>query len=836
MRPNVIAQALARAAEADPGRVAVRDRARAFTFAEVAERVATTAGALVDALDALGAQDRPPLPGPTGPVVPVLVRRDAWAPSDILAVHHAGLAVAPFDATLPTEVLRDLWRRAGSPPLVLAPDDLDVEEALPGVGVVRRASGSPQAPRPVAGDALATVLFTSGTTGAPKGVMFDWDLVAQALERWDDPTLSGPPGATVGLVFPFHFWGGYQRILGMVGGRSISVADPTVEEPTEILRRFADEEVDVTGFVPSMIPVLASAARASGRRLDRVRTVLLGGEAVTWHHVGLVRAFTHPEVTMSNGYGGSESPVGSLRFMIPPQTPIGTGPVPVGEPVAEGRIRLEPIDDSAVRQVVVCGPVATGYLGEPELTEHAFATLPDGTRCWWTGDVVAHDPDGALLHVGRIDDLTKISGKIVAPAQTQTVLLTLPGVREVAVLAQPVAGRTRLVAHIVVDDTVTDPSALRAALRARLPAHQLPHVVVRHERLPTTSTTKVDRRALLDHPLVPWRTVAATPPSDHVTHLVVVCAAEVIGVHLGVDDDLWDFGLDSLGAVELAAALADAGWNVDPSILLEHPTPAAIAERLATEAPPRTSPAVDLNPTGLRPVLWCLPGGGAPAIVYRSLAAALGPEQPLVVVEPRGYRTPGRPRLRVPSAARDVRAVMAERTLTPPAGVVVLGHSAGVTVAYETARLLADEGFAPHLIALDSGPRATHLTRTALPWSGRARRAARRALDAVPVWWRWAVPRSPERVGFDERFLTMARWAGRRYRPPAPTFPVTLVQVPDSTALDEWPGPFSGEQFTVLGEHLSMLHPPHVDRVAEIVAAVLERTTATSEAGSHRSG
>lgn len=810
--PNPVADPLARAAAATPDRVAVRDGATALTFSALATAVARTAGAVSAAT-----AERPDA------VVPVLVARDVDAVVGVLGVQHAGRAVAPVDAASAPTVLADLWRRAGEPPVVVAADPT-AAAALPGVTVLTPGSGDPLVPQPVRPVALAAVLFTSGSTGVPKGVMYDWGLVAGAVTRWDDPILAGPPGATVGLLFPFHFWGGYQRLLGLVTGRPLVVVDPTRLDADTVLERLERDGVEVVGLVPTMIPVLAAAARASGRRLDRVRLVTLGGEAVTWHHVDLVRSFVSPEARMSNGYGGTESPLGSFRLEIPPERASGTGPVPIGVPVAPDRVHLEPVGDEpgAPRQIVVTGPVALGYFGDPELTARAFTAFPDGTRAWRTGDVAETGADGEVFHVGRLDDLVKISGNLVAPTRTEAALLTLPGVREAAVLAQTVAGRPRLVAHVVVDDTVTV-GMLRAGLRTRLPAHQLPRVVVRHERLPVTSTNKVDRASLLVAPPDPWRDGPPTPAASLVELTVLARAGEVVGVPIGTTDDLWEFGLDSLGALELTAALRDEGWEVDPNALLDHPTPRALAAHCVAVTGPRTSPVVTMNAGGDRAPIWCIPGGGAPALTFRSLATALGDDQPVTVIEPRGFRTPGRPRLRISTEARDATDVVC--ATGDPRPVVVVGQSAGVAVAHELCRNLAAAGWAPHLVALDAGPCPP--VRPAPPRSVRERLRRRSGLtiEAGAAAWRWLVPDPrPDRTEYDHRFLLYRRWALRRHRPGPRTFSAVLVRIADAAAEAQWPAP-PDRVVVVGGDHVTMVHPPHVTAVA---AAIVETRDALS--------
>jgi thioesterase domain-containing protein len=417
---------------------------------------------------------------------------------------------------------------------------------------------------------------------------------------------------------------------------------------------------------------------------------------------------------------------------------------------------------------------------------------------------------------------------LVEPAEPERVLRSLDGVRRAAVLPQSRGDApARLVAHLVLaEGSSLTPAAVDAGLRAELPPHLVPGIVMVHDELPLTSRGKLDRAALAALPPTPWRTDAAPRPHSDAEWFALGAAGQVLDIDgLGLDDDLWEHGLDSLAAVQLCSMIADAGHGeVEPTRLLVHRSPRAVAAMLGRRVPVRASDAVVLNPEGTSPPLFFVPGAGMTALSAVALAAALGADQPVIVVEATGLHRRGKVDRTVSAAARS--ALVEIDRHQPDGPVVVAGFSAGGPVAYEIGQLLGSRGRSVHVCRFDAGL----LSGT----GGGGRRRARTAARSVPAMARWAVresviawrmvvPGSPSaRASRYAAFRRLGRRASRRYDARPASFPVTVFEVEGSTA-GARTSPFVErlEVVRVGGDHRSHIESPHVTVVADHLRQVL---------------
>ena len=836
-----------------PDRTAVTDAHGSLTFAELDALAGTLARRILEHRTTDGA------------VVPLLLGTDRWS---VVALHgalRAGVPFAPLDAGQPPAVVTGLVQRLGrSGPVVVAADaDGNATAGASSTVVVPRVAADPLAPQQAAPQGRALVVFTSGSTGRAKGVVHDRATFDGIGASFATRSPVGP-SERVAHLLPLHWVAGIVRALLPGLGSSILLASLTELGPAGLVERLRAEQVTVLPVTPTAATRLAAAP---GRRLEAVHSVRTFGEALTWEQVGAIRGLVAPRATITTEYGATESCWSVFEHTIGPDDPLGTGPVPWGRPSAPERVRLEPVDPQpgAAREVVVCGPVSVGYLDDPDLTAARFGTDPDGTRWWRSGDLVRIDATGEVRSAGRLDEMVKIAGVLVEPAVPEAVLRSIPGVRDAAVVTARTPVGPRLVAHLVVDDAALTPGAVRAVCTARLAEYLVPSPLVRHERLPTVATGKVDRARLRDAPLHPWRLEPVRAATSDAEQWCLDEIGRIVGfTDLGPDDEPFALGLDSLGVVELCAAFADAGHpGIAPSDVLGASTVAGIAALLGLPDPPdrrdreRRMPScvTVLNAGGGDPPLFAVPGSGSTALSFRHLAEALGPDRPLVVVEPRGLHRPGRPDRTVPALARRVVAEI-EGRLAPGAPCVVMGYSAGGPVAFEAGVRAASGGHLVHLVLLDTAPTLRHVR----GWSGTpgtpGTTNATDATDAVvtdrpptpPVevrgasvgalpgalvrsarfrGRRWRLTCFPGPPGFDaERsaiFGGILVRAGRRYRPRPTDLPVTLVRTPGTNheAACE-PTIQDLRVHTVDARHDSLLRPPAVAVVAPLLVAIVD--------------
>lgn len=819
--PALSASWLVESARSAPHSLALVDRSRSVDHAELDRSCAALAQQLLDRRSSVGST----------PWLPILVDRSIESCIALLAAIRSATPFAPIDPGLPPRQIAAMLHRLGDPVLcVIARDEF--RGSLPDGIEAIVAEGHPEAemePSPVDRDRPAVVVFTSGSTGVPKAVVRPWRMFDPEADHLPDEGAL-LPGSVMrkALLLPLSFSAGINHLTGL-HGRSLHIVDPSMMTGAALMRWLADERIESLEVPPSLA---ASIVRlAAGRRMLPDLSILrLFGEQLDWRLVEEFRRIAAPQLHIHTTYSATEC--GNVtRFDIGPEVPIGRGSVPVGRLSPGVRVRTEPAAvDSSLQQIVIADPASLGYLDDLAGGSARFETDIRGTRWWWSGDLVDIDADGVIHHRGRVDESVKINGVLVEPAAAEHALRSIAGVVRAAVIAHPSArGPSRLVAHVELDG-VMEPDDLRAPLAAQLHRSGVPQVIMRHDRLPLNANGKIDRTALRNTAIDPWVTDHRAPQTEDQRFMCTHLAEMLELGQVGIDDDLFQLGLDSLGAIEFLQVLADAGiGELDPTALADHRTVSAIAELLAAGGVERTSDVVMLNRGGTAPMIIGVPGAGDMATRFWDLAAGLGPDRPIAVVEAHGLHVPGVVDRSVPAAATRVAAEA--RVLCPEGILTLMGHSAGAVVALEAAQQLHDSGRPVVVALLDP--------------------ALSDGLVVEPVspsrpWWR----RPPLRPGplrqlprswGELRFRLYARWPGRpvndprryrafhligthavsQYRPAAVRFPVLWISAADSDigcaqSLEVDPGGWI-RRVTVPGDHLSIFRVPHVERlVAEL--------------------
>lgn len=485
--------AVAHQARLRPDAAALRHAGRTVSYAHLDAAADTYAAAL----RRLGV-------GP-GHRVPVLLPRTPVLAAVLLAVLKCGAAYSGVDHRWPTERVRTVVRALDAPLMVTGVPGADYGAPTwqPPAGGIEAAAAARTAPsgEPVAPGAAATVFFTSGTTGTPKGVVSPH---RATLRLFDGETFADfGPGRVAVQAAPVAWDAFSLELWGMLttGGTTVfAEGDHLFPDTLRDLARTAG--ADTVWLTASLFNLFVDE---NPDCFTGLRQVLIGGERLSVPHV---RAFTerHPLTVLMNGYGPVESCVfASTRRIRPADCDLPDG-IPVGTPVPGTAVHLldgtEPVADGEPGEICVAGEgLALGYLGDAAGGDR-FATVPcdgDPTPVYRTGDLARRDADGVLHYLGRGDRQVKIAGYRVEPTEIEAVARRDPGVRDCAVVPvhAPDGSCERLALFWTPAPGALGPATLHDTLAGVLPHYMVPATVRRTEALPLTANGKLDRAALL---------------------------------------------------------------------------------------------------------------------------------------------------------------------------------------------------------------------------------------------------------------------------------------------------------------------------------------------------
>ncbi|HEX6342483.1 amino acid adenylation domain-containing protein [Umezawaea sp.] len=561
--PRTVPELFAEQVRRDPAAPALVDPDRTVDYRELDEWSDRVARALA----ARGA-------GPERLVVVRLPRSIEFVVT-VLAVLKTGAAYLPLDVEHPEERLRSLVADA-DPVLVVTPDLLAAVEGEehPALAVEPPLS------------AAAYVMYTSGSTGRPKAVVTTHAgvhaLVAAQRERLD----VGPGSRVLQFVSPAVDAAFWELGMSILSGAALVLASSTRTTPGEQLA----EALTTHRITHLSLPPTALRALPHGE-YPHLRSLVVAAEACP---PSLIDTWA-PGRRVVNAYGPTE--VTTTSTMSDPLAPgEHVDSVPIGRPLPGIRAYVL---DAALRPVPVGVPgelyvggtgLARGYRNRPGLSADRFVADPfgaPGARMYRTGDLVKRSAAGDLHYLGRTDDQVKIRGFRVELGEVEAALAAHPDVRGVAVAVKPDArGVRRLVGYLLGEPDVP---ALRVFLRERLPEHMVPSAFVTLDRFPVGGTGKVDRGAL---PVPSGQRDTGTrhvPPRTRTERVLAEVWSGLLGVSdVGVDDNFFDLGGDSILGLQVVARAREAGIHLTArQTLLRHTVAelAAEADAAGTAAP-----------------------------------------------------------------------------------------------------------------------------------------------------------------------------------------------------------------------------------------------------------
>ncbi|GAA3437546.1 condensation domain-containing protein [Kutzneria kofuensis] len=506
-----------------------------------------------------------------GPVVPVLAERGVDMVVGWLAVLAADRAFVPLDPAAPDERTEQILADVGAPMMIVGTE-------------LRQLDGRPE---PAAG--LAYVAFTSGSTGRPQGCAIGHESLLNFL-RWHGQRLGLSTADHVGQTFSAGFDGSVAEILStLYHGATLHLLRDVKQTPATLLKWFADNGITVSALSTPMTELLLNDYTEQPGLV--LRSLWTGGDRLR------VRPPAGLPFTVLNMYGPTECTIAATCSVVSPR---GDGAPDIGHPITGAEAYIldgdgKPLGVGEIGELYLGGAVVgRGYHRQPGLTAARFVADPfsarPGARMYRTGDLAARRPDGAIDFHGRADRQIALRGFRVEPAEVERVLVAQPGVREALVLSEELpSGGRRLVAHVAGEAVPAEP-VLLAAVSAALPAHMVPGRVIVHDTLPKTANGKFDRASLNQENVM----TTAGP-----VRVLSGIWSELLGrEQIGLDEDFFQIGGDSVLSVGLAARAARAGVSITPQDVLRHPTLRGLSA-VATTVQAETEPVdgtVELTP------------------------------------------------------------------------------------------------------------------------------------------------------------------------------------------------------------------------------------------------
>ncbi|MDI4570227.1 non-ribosomal peptide synthetase [Bacillus altitudinis] len=524
-------------------------------------------------------------------VTAILAERTPELIVSLLAVLKAGATYVPIDPDYPESRIQYMLKDSGATHLLTHSSFISQTRSLAFDGTYLFADdqeillmSSENLPLEAGLDDTAYIMYTSGTTGQPKGIMTTHSNIARVVKNTNyltiletDTLLSLSNSVFDGFTFDV-----YGALLN--GAKLVLPQKETILDMGKLTELIKGEHISVM-FVPTALFHLLVDEGTDWMR--GVRKVLFGGERASVQHVR--KAFdVMGKGRLLNVYGPTESTVFATYYPIDEAIPLEARSIPIGKPLnqtgayilSEHR-QLQPI--GMVGELCLSGKgLAKGYLNRPDLTKQVFIAHPfaAGERLYRTGDLAYFREDGLIEYAGRVDDQVKIRGHRIELTEIEANLLMHPGVKQAVLLADhDETNHTRLLAYITCDDAWKGKlDDIKSRLKERLPAYMLPHELIELENLPLTPNGKVDKRQL-PKPEAPQGNRRVKLPANEVEQKLLLMWREVLEREdISTDDHFFELGGHSLKAMSLLSKVSkEFEVQVPIHLLFETPTIEALS-------------------------------------------------------------------------------------------------------------------------------------------------------------------------------------------------------------------------------------------------------------------
>jgi amino acid adenylation domain-containing protein len=629
----------------------------------------------------------------------------------ILAILKAGRAYLPIDPSYPAARIAFMLEN-GRVPVILTRSAL-IEQLPPHPAQVicldshssKIALLSPENPDSSRkSDDLAYIMYTSGSTGQPKGVCVPHKGVVRLVKATNYADFSAD--RVFLQLAPIAFDASTLEIWGsLLNGAKLVLFPGDKPSLTELGRIIQQHQITTLWLTAGLFHLMVDERLTD---LAPIRQLIAGGDILSVPHVRKVLSQL-PNCQLINGYGPTENTTFTCCYPISSTDALLTS-VPIGRPIANTQVylldtRLQPVPIGIPGELYIGGDgLAQGYLDRADLTLEKFIPNPfdRSTKLYRTGDLARYQPDGNIEFLGRIDNQVKIRGFRIELGEIEAAIDRHPDVQAVTVIdREDRPGDKRLVAYIVTQQQLTD-KELRTFIQSQLPDYMIPSAFVFLAQLPLTPNGKVDRHALpAPESLESAAANISTTPRDDLERELTTIWERVLGLKsIGINDNFFELGGHSLIAVRLFSEI-DRVWgqNLPLATLFQHQTISELADVLRQDG--WTAPwscLVLIQSGGSKPPLFCIHPLGGNILEYYTLANYLGRERPIYGLQSQGLDGKQPLLHRVEDMAAHY--IQEIRKVQPQGPYSLIGYSFGGVVAFEMAQQLSSAGEQMALVAM----------------------------------------------------------------------------------------------------------------------------------------
>jgi tyrocidine synthetase-3 len=616
----------------------------------------------------------------------------------ILAILKAGGAYVPIDPDYPTERIRYMLEDSAIQVVLSQSHRVEtfqegIEHSIPCLDVQALEASEVDAsnlPSVNQSTHLAYVMYTSGTTGQPKGVKVPHQGVVRLVKGANYAELHADQVFL--QLAPMSFDASTFEVWGsLLNGAKLIMMESHRPSLKEIATKLRNEQVTTLWLTAGLFKLMVDYDLAS---LKGLQQLLVGGDVLSVPHVQKVLQLGSVQVI--NGYGPTENTTFTCCYRIPKDWQ-GHGSLPIGRPISNTQVYIldayhKPVPIGVVGELYVSGDgLAQGYMGKEELTQEKFIENPFvlGKRMYRTGDLVRYLPDGNMEFFGRVDQQVKVRGHRIEPSEIEVVLMTHPQVQDAVVRDwQDDQDETYLCAYVVLQGSISI-EQVKEYLSQKLPSYMVPSFVIELDKIPVTANGKVDRKALPQPDQVAQQGEHVAPTTELEKQLVAIWQ-DVLGVErVGVTDHFFELGGHSLKAILLVSQIEERmKQKVAISSVFQYPTIREFAQAVLQAEEKETNFVTMLSPSQNKN-LFCFPPIAGYGVIFKEMAKRIDTH---IVY---GFDF-------LAAEDRVDRYIDTIVRLQKEGPYVLLGYSAGCALIFEVAQEMERRGYeVSNLIMLD---------------------------------------------------------------------------------------------------------------------------------------